>query len=67
MDINHQSPKETISMSDSLLTSPKTLADASTGTSEESMKLLFSYYINFEPDFQTMLSKELDRITESPE
>lgn len=68
MDFNHQPSKEKISMSADFLTPSEALSetDTSTGSSEESMKLLFSYYINFEPDFQTLLSKELDLITESP-
>lgn len=67
MDIKHQLFKDNVSISDSYSNFSEDLSETSIsiGSSEKSAKHLFSYYINFEPDFQTLLSKELDRIMES--
>lgn len=41
--------------------------DISTSAPEESMNLLFSYYISPVPDFEAMLAEELNRVTDQPE
>lgn len=42
-------------------------SDISIKVPEESMNLLFSYYVGSVPDFETMLAKELDCITDQLE
>lgn len=42
-------------------------SDISTRAPEDSMNLLFSYYISPVPDFEAMLAEELGRITDQPE
>lgn len=69
MDFKQHLSKDNISLSDSFSNFSEDLPESGIyiGSSEESAKHLFSYYINFEPDFQALVSQELDHLAESPE
>lgn len=69
MKVKPQSSTKCSSISENLTDHSADLLNSNISTSalEESINLLFSYYISPVPDFEAMLAEELDRITDQPE